>query len=466
MAISVFELFSIGIGPSSSHTVGPMRAAAQIRRRPRQRSARSTTSSTSGSTSIGSLAATGAGHGTMTAILLGLEGLRPETLETEEMERRLARRDARRPARPVAGSHAVALTEDDFVLRPLTMLPFHPNALTITARDGADAELHRETYFSVGGGFVVTEAESRETDVGRVDRHPSRFGSAKRTARAVHREPAARSASSCSSHRERQRARGRRSGPGFCTFATSWWSARTARHVAVDGYLPGALQVRRRAKDWFERLKDEDPDRRPEVRRGLGEPGGARRQRGERLRRTHRHRAHQRCRRHRPRGAALRHALHPRGRRDRDDTAVRFLLAAGAIGSLYKERASISGAEVGCQGEVGSAASMAAGGLAEILGGTPEQVENAAEIAHGAQPRADVRSDRGARPDSVHRAQRHLRGQGDQRRPDGAARRRHPPRQPRSGHRDDAHHRRRHAFEVQGDLDRRPRSNAVNYVEC
>ncbi len=131
--------------------------------------------------------------------------------------------------------------------------------------------------------------------------------------------------------------------------------------------------------------------------------------------------------------AVLHYAVHytPAGKADRDDTAIRFLLTAGAIGSLYKERASISGAEVGCQGEVGSAASMAAGGLAEILGGTPEQVENAAEIAmeHSLGLTCDPIG--GPRADPLHRAQCHLGGQGDQRRADGVARRRHTPRESR-----------------------------------
>ena len=153
------------------------------------------------------------------------------------------------------------------------------------------------------------------------------------------------------------------------------------RGIARDGYLPGSLRVRRRAKDWYERLNDEDPERRPEfaedwvnlVALAVNEENAS----GGRIVTAPTN------------GAAgivpavLHYAMHytPAGQRDPDDTAVRFLLTAGAIGSLYKERASISGAEVGCQGEVGSAASMAAAGLAEILGGTPEQVENAAEIA-------------------------------------------------------------------------------------
>jgi L-serine dehydratase len=153
------------------------------------------------------------------------------------------------------------------------------------------------------------------------------------------------------------------------------------RGIRREGYLPGPLQVRRRARDWYLKLDREDPDRNPAfaedwvnlVALAVNEENAS----GGRIVTAPTN------------GAAgiipavLHYAVHytAAGKADRDDTAIRFLLTAGAIGSLYKERASISGAEVGCQGEVGSAASMAAAGLAEILGGTPEQVENAAEIA-------------------------------------------------------------------------------------
>jgi len=376
MTISVFELFSIGIGPSSSHTVGPMRAAARFVADLETLGALDDTVDVRVDL-FGSLAATGAGHGTMTAILLGLQGLVPEELETEEMERRI---DAMRATGRITlgGSHEIALTEGDFILRPLTMLPFHPNALTITARNGSDAELHRETYFSVGGGFVVTEAESRETASRQVDRHPSSFGSAKQLLELCHEKDCKISDLMLeleSATREASEVRAR------LLHIRDVMVECELRGVGRGGYLPGALQVRRRAKDWFERLKDEDPDRSAEfaedwvnlVALAVNEENAS----GGRIVTAPTN------------GAAgivpavLHYAMHytQAGKRDRDETTVRFLLAAGAIGSLYKERASISGAEVGCQGEVGSAASMAAAGLAEILGGTTEQVENAAEIA-------------------------------------------------------------------------------------
>ena len=160
MTISVFDLFSVGVGPSSSHTVGPMRAAARFVDDLRTMSAFDDVRELAVDL-YGSLAATGAGHGTMTAVLLGLEGHAPETITTEVMEERQASMAA--TGRIVFGGHReIDLAVDDIVLRPLTVLPFHPNGMKLTARAADSTELHSEVYFSVGGGFVVTEAESVE----------------------------------------------------------------------------------------------------------------------------------------------------------------------------------------------------------------------------------------------------------------------------------------------------------------
>ncbi|MGV9863116.1 L-serine ammonia-lyase [Rhodococcus koreensis] len=374
MTISVFDLFSVGVGPSSSHTVGPMRAAARFVSDLRTLGAFDDVTDVRVDL-YGSLAATGAGHGTMSAVLLGLEGYRPEAIETEEMEQRLeAMRTTRRIA--LGGSHPIALAEDEIVLHPLTILPFHPNGMTVTAYAAGNVEIHRETYFSIGGGFVVTEAESTEHRPAPAS--GSSFGSAKELL------------DICARH-------GYRISQVMLEFESETRAAAEIRDrllhirdvmvecerrgISRDGLLPGALRVRRRARDWYLRLDQEDPHRDPAfaedwvnlVALAVNEENAS----GGRIVTAPTN------------GAAgiipavLHYAVHytPAGRADPDETAVRFLLAAGAIGSLYKERASISGAEVGCQGEVGSAASMAAAGLAEILGGTPEQVENAAEIA-------------------------------------------------------------------------------------
>jgi L-serine dehydratase len=374
MTISVFDLFSVGVGPSSSHTVGPMRAGARFVSDLRALGALTDVADVRVDL-YGSLAATGAGHGTMSAVLLGLEGYFPEKIETEEMERRLDEMRSTRRIR-VGGSQDVALAEDEIVLHPLTILPLHPNGMTITAFAAGGVEIHRETYFSVGGGFVVTEAESAEppaTSTGGMS-----FGSAKELLDVAARHGYAISDVMLQFEREKR---------STVEIYERLLHIRDVmvecekRGISRDGILPGALRVRRRARDWYLRLDQEDPHRDPAfaedwvnlVALAVNEENAS----GGRIVTAPTN------------GAAgiipavLHYAVHytPAGRADPDDTAIRFLLAAGAVGSLYKERASISGAEVGCQGEVGSAASMAAAGLAEILGGTTEQVENAAEIA-------------------------------------------------------------------------------------
>ncbi|MCV7286678.1 L-serine ammonia-lyase [Mycolicibacterium wolinskyi] len=376
MTISVFELFSIGIGPSSSHTVGPMRAAARFVADLRTLGAFDEVADVSVDL-YGSLAATGAGHGTMTAVLLGLEGYLPEEIETDVMEQRI---EAMRSTGRIAfgGSREIAFTEQDMTLRPLTILPFHPNGMTLTALDSDGAELHRETYFSIGGGFVVTEAESQAPPAATASGRGLAFSSAKEMLELCHQHSC--SISELMRHIERQNRPVTEIHQRLLHIRDVMVDCEQ-RGIARDGLLPGSLHVRRRAKDWYDRLSQEDPERRPEfaedwvnlVALAVNEENAS----GGRIVTAPTN------------GAAgivpavLHYAVHytPAGQHDPDDTAIRFLLAAGAIGSLYKERASISGAEVGCQGEVGSAASMAAAGLAEILGGTPEQVENAAEIA-------------------------------------------------------------------------------------
>jgi L-serine dehydratase len=374
MTVSVFELFSVGVGPSSSHTVGPMRAAARFVGDVRTMGAVADVSDIRVDL-YGSLAATGAGHGTMTAVLLGLEGFEPETIQTGEMERRL---DEMRASRQIqlGGETVIKLAEDEIVLHPETILPFHPNGMTITASSAGNVELHRQTYFSIGGGFVVTESEAAAPPP--IPATRLSFGSAKELLELADQN-------------------GSTIGELMLQYESQFRpvdeiSARLLhirdvmeeceqRGISRDGLLPGPLRVRRRARGWYLRLAGEDPGRDPAfaedwvnlVALAVNEENAS----GGRIVTAPTN------------GAAgiipavLHYAVHytPAGKADRDDTAIRFLLTAGAIGSLYKERASISGAEVGCQGEVGSAASMAAAGLAEILGGTPEQVENAAEIA-------------------------------------------------------------------------------------
>jgi len=372
MTISVFELFKVGIGPSSSHTVGPMRAAANF----------VDELATAGVLArvvdvrvelYGSLAATGRGHATLPAVLLGLEGYRPETIESEEME---SGRERLRSTGKImlAGQVPIALSEDDIALYTRTVLDFHPNGMTLTAYAADDSTLHRQTYFSVGGGFVVTEGEAATEPA--VDEDDTAFSSAVELL-------ALASGRSISEVMLAHECRPRSAGEvrAELLHLRDVMVECEQRGISRTGLLPGALQVRRRAGQWYTRLNQEDPHRDPRfaedwvnlVALAVNEENAS----GGRIVTAPTN------------GAAgiipavLHYAVHytDAGRSDPDDVAVRFLLTAGAIGSLYKERASISGAEVGCQGEVGSASSMAAAGLAEILGGTPEQVENAAEIA-------------------------------------------------------------------------------------
>jgi L-serine dehydratase len=371
----VFELFKVGIGPSSSHTVGPMGAAADF---VADLDAMGDLDRV-GDVRVelyGSLAATGRGHGTLPAVLLGLEGYRPETIDSEEMES--GRERLRNTGKILLGGRVpIALSEDDIALYTRTVLDFHPNGMTLSVYAADDSTLHRQTYFSVGGGFVVTEGEAATGPV-IADADDTSFSSAAEllalasgTGRSI--SDVMLTYESCTRSAEEVRAK--------LLHLRDVMVECEQRGISRTGLLPGALQVRRRAGQWHQRLSQEDPHRDPRfaedwvnlVALAVNEENAS----GGRIVTAPTN------------GAAgiipavLHYAVHytEAGALDADDVAVRFLLTAGAIGSLYKERASISGAEVGCQGEVGSASSMAAGGLAEILSGTPEQVENAAEIA-------------------------------------------------------------------------------------
>ena len=397
MAVGVFDLFSIGIGPSSSHTVGPMRAAAVFAE---ELKASGKLAGVAGLRVdlYGSLAATGHGHGTMTAVLLGLEGFHPELILPEEVEERLAS-IAETGVLNLAGSVALPYGVKDMVLRPLTVLPRHTNGMTFTVTDAQGAVVHAATFFSVGGGFIVREGEEdaaqQELDASK-DGLPLPF----RTAAELLAHCAVTGLGIADVMSTNELAS--RSGEEIRAGLLHIWSVMencVQTSLKREGVLPGGLKVRRRAPDWYERLKKETA--RPE---DTGQDG----QDGQdhydprywqewvnlvALAVNEENASGGRVVTAPTNGAAgiipavLFYALHfapgmdQATQADRDDVVVRFLLAAGAVGVLYKEQASISGAEVGCQGEVGSASSMAAAGLAEVMGGTPAQVENAAEIA-------------------------------------------------------------------------------------
>ncbi|GGY87585.1 L-serine ammonia-lyase [Streptomyces poonensis] len=372
MAISVFDLFSVGIGPSSSHTVGPMRAARMFARRLRNDGLLAATARVRAEL-YGSLGATGHGHGTPKAVLLGLTGASPRTVDVETADERVERiKESGRLA--LLGDHDIAFAhDDDLVLHRRKTLPYHANGMTLWAYDAAGAELLTKTYYSVGGGFVVDE-DAVGADRIKLDdavlKYPFRTGDellrlTKETGLSI---------SSLMLENERAWRTEEEVRAGLLEI---WRVMRecVARGMSREGILPGGLKVRRRAAVTARQLKAEgDPLARSMewitlYAMAVNEENAA----GGRVVTAPTN------------GAAgiipavLHYYMNFVPGAD-EDGVVRFLLAAGAIGMLFKENASISGAEVGCQGEVGSACSMAAGALAEVLGGTPEQVENAAEI--------------------------------------------------------------------------------------
>ena len=385
MIVSVFELFTVGIGPSSSHTVGPMRAAhafitSLAETGDLQRISRVQVEL------YGSLAATGAGHGTDRAVLLGLEGHAPETVDPVlAMERMERLRE--HPVLSLLGEHDVPFeSERDLRLHPRTTLPFHPNGLRFHGYDERGRELATRTSYSVGGGFVVDGPDDRVIGEATEAPVPHPYGSAsdllarcRETGLSISEltyanECALRDPAEVREH-----------------LAQVWTVMQECVEAGCrhDGILPGGLKVRRRAPELHRRLttgESHDPlavlDWVSLFAMAVNEENAA----GGRIVTAPTNGAAgilpavlhyyvRFC------AASPAGAITPPGATGDLNAVERFLLTAAAVGSLYKQNASISGAEVGCQGEVGSASSMAAAGLCEVLGGTPEQVENAAEIA-------------------------------------------------------------------------------------
>lgn len=377
MAISVFDLFSIGIGPSSSHTVGPMRAARMFARRLKNEGLLAHTVSVRAEL-YGSLGATGHGHGTPKAVLLGLEGNSPRTVDVEHADEQAERiRSSGRLS--VLGMHEIAFDAGtDLILHRRETLPYHANGMTLFAYDADGGLLLEKTYYSVGGGFVVDEDAVGEDRIKLDDtvlRYPFRTGDELlRLSRETGLSISALMLENEKAWRTEDEIR--------AGLLEIWrvMQACVSRGMAREGLLPGGLKVRRRAAHSARQLRAEgDPQAHAMewitlYAMAVNEENAA----GGRVVTAPTN------------GAAgiipavlhyyMNFAAGGATAQEKDDNVVRFLLAAGAIGMLFKENASISGAEVGCQGEVGSACSMAAGALAEVLGGTAEQVENAAEI--------------------------------------------------------------------------------------
>ncbi|MEO9137704.1 MAG: L-serine ammonia-lyase [Jatrophihabitans sp.] len=373
MAISVFDLFTIGIGPSSSHTVGPMRAALTFARGLSDDGLLDDVARIRAEL-FGSLGATGRGHGSEAAVLLGLEGEQPETVDTTATGQRVAAIRASGTL-TLLGKHEVSFCADDLVLHRRQSLPFHPNGMRFAAYAQDGHTVRERTYYSVGGGFVVDE-EAAGADRITSDETPLAMPFLSGA------ELLAQCASSglpISGVMLANEQAWRSAEEIYDGLLTIWAAMRQCveNGWAHEGTLPGGLKVPRRAPALYRRLCAEtfatDPLRVMDwvdlFALAVNEENAA----GGRVVTAPTN------------GAAgvlpavlLYYVRFCPGASD--DGVVRFLLTAGAIGVLYKENASISGAEVGCQGEVGSACSMAAAALCEVMGGTPEQVENAAEI--------------------------------------------------------------------------------------
>ncbi len=375
MFLSVFEMFKPGIGPSSSHTMGPMVAATRfldlLRRSaftPAGVSARL----------CGSLAFTGRGHATDRAVILGLSGMTLDSYEAEEAEACLARIAAERQVTPEGLPPLRFDPEADLRFDFDTALPGHANGLEFFAHDGEGDVILRQVYYSVGGGFVLTDAElagGADTDDGPPVPHP--FKSAAEMLEMC--RATGRSIADLKRANELSRRPLRELEAGM---ARIWDEMRDCidRGLAAEGVLPGGLNVRRRAARLNAALISE---------RGLNlaKPHEAMDWLGAyAMAVNEENAAGGRVVTAPTNGAAgvvpavLRYWLdHVPGATSK--RVPDFLLTAAAIGGLVKHNASISGAECGCQAEVGAAAAMAAAGLCAVMGGTPEQVENAAEIA-------------------------------------------------------------------------------------
>ncbi|WP_426939060.1 L-serine ammonia-lyase [Pseudarthrobacter sp. S3] len=374
MALSALDLFSVGIGPSSSHTVGPMRAAKLFADGLKSGGLLSSTTRVRAEL-FGSLGATGRGHGSDKAVVLGLQGLDPETVDTSTADDQVAAA-ALDAELMICGDHRVDFNwDEDVVLHRRKSLPAHPNGMSFRALDHTGTVLRERSFYSIGGGFVVDgDADSGDRVVADDTALPYPFTSADELLAICKRE-----GMSISDVMLANELTWRSEAELREKLLALWAVMRECvdNGCAAEGILPGGLNVRRRAPSLFKTLTADtgvtDPLRAMEwvnlFALAVNEENAA----GGRIVTAPTN------------GAAgivpavLHYYVKFVPGAD-EDGVVRFLLAAAAVGILFKINASISGAEVGCQGEVGSACSMAAAGLCEVLGGTPEQVENAAEV--------------------------------------------------------------------------------------
>jgi L-serine dehydratase len=403
--ISVHDLFRVGIGPSSSHTVGPLRAAHAFVQSMRADELERVANVEC--VLFGSLGSTGVGHGTPGAVLAGLSGFSVDTVTRDDVEKVVA--DADQGMLRLGGTHTIAIepivSPALGALRstgsaasssaasipvapapaapawlrfaPRELKPRHPNALTLTARDSAGTIVAEHTYYSIGGGFVETEGQSaHESEAPDTPSVPYSHDTAAELLRLCRANGLA-IAQLARANEDALRPPAESS----AALRAIWHAMNACIDAGLEnrGTLPGGLNVPRRAAAMAEQLREIDRTHTRDASHewlqayaiAVNEENAA----GGRVVTAPTN------------GAAgiipavLRHALDVIDLPDHDAAAEEFLLVAGVIGALIKNNASISGAEAGCQGEVGSAASMAAAGFTHLLGGTNEQIENAAEIA-------------------------------------------------------------------------------------
>lgn len=383
MFLSVFDLFKIGIGPSSSHTMGPMVAAARFLEEasgtdwPRPAGAVIDRLAVS---LHGSLAFTGVGHGTDRAVILGLAGETPLTVDPDRSDAMLAAiEEAGRISPPGHPSYRFDRAQD-LVFDRKHPLPGHANGMIFSAFDRDDQLLLRRIYYSIGGGFVVSAEELQ-----RMKTKGDTAGKAVPYPFATARDMLAMAAESGLSIAEMKRANeeAHRSREELDTRLDAIWQTMSDcvdRGLSKDGVMPGGLKVRRRARQLHQRMDEDWRQNKPNplmandwlsiYAMAVNEENAA----GGRVVTAPTNGA-----------AGVIPAVMRYWRQfhvDADARGIRdFLLTAAAVGGIIKHNASISGAEVGCQGEVGSASAMAAAGLCAVMGGTPAQIENAAEIA-------------------------------------------------------------------------------------
>ena len=376
MSISVFDLFKIGVGPSSSHTVGPMSAACDFVVTLDARNLLSKVDRIEVCL-YGSLSATGKGHATDRAIIMGLMGDRPDRIDPSVINPRI---DALLESQTlnIFGQKQISFEWERDMLFLEEVLPRHPNAMSITAYD-AEKALYQNTYYSIGGGFVVTDEEAQDDQlVLHTSSLPYDFNTAEELLIL------------CKEHQmsiSELMLENEKVWRSEAEIRSGLWKIWEAMHECVenglkhDGILPGGLNVRRRAAAFYQRLKAVEQN--PNVisttfsvmdwvnvyALAVNEENAA----GGRMVTAPTNGAAGII----PAVLCYYVKFEPTSC---EKQVVDFLLAAGAVGILCKKNASISGAEVGCQGEVGSACAMAAAGLCQVLGGTPSQVENAAEI--------------------------------------------------------------------------------------